>query len=137
MIRYTDSIENITPEMLEGFFDGWSNPPSHETHLRILSNSKFVILAVDDSNNNVIGFINAISDSILCAYVPLLEVLPEYRNKGIGRQLVKRMLVKLNKFYMVDLMCDKDLQPFYASFGMSPATGMMLRNHQRQPAKNV
>jgi len=142
MIRYTDSIENITPEMLEGFFDGWRNRPSRETHLKILKNSKFVVLAIDDSKSKVVGFISAISDGILCAYIPLLEVLAEYGKKGIGKELTTRMLAKLNKLYMIDLTCDKNLEPFYASCGMSPAieencTAMMVRNYERQSGKEV
>ncbi len=137
MIRYTDLVENITPEMLEGFFDGWRNRPSRETHLKILSNSAFVVLAIDDSNGKVVGFINAISDGILCAHIPLFEVLPEYRNRGIGTELVRHMLAKLKKFYGISLMCDEKPQSFYARFGMCPGTGMNIRNYERQSGNDV
>lgn len=132
MISYIDSIENITPEMLEGFFDGWRRPPSKETHLKIFGNSYAVVLAIDDSRGKVVGFINAISDGILCVHIPLFEVLPEYRNKGIGSELLRRMLVKLKGFYGISLMCDKNLQSFYTRFGMSPGTGANIRNYERQ-----
>jgi len=137
MIRYTDSVESISPEMLRAFFDGWPRPPSTEAHLKIFRNSQFVVLAIDDSSRRVVGFINALSDGILCAYLPLLEVLPEYRGHGIGKELIRRMLATLKGFYMVDLLCDKSLQPFYASHGMSHATGMMLRNVEWQSEKEV
>ena len=126
-IQYTDSIEGITAEMLEGFFDGWGDPPSPQMHLQILKNSNFVVLAVDRKCSRVIGFINAISDGILCAYIPLLEVLPEYRGHGIGSELTGRMLTKLESLYMVDLLCDPPLQSFYEARGMSRAVGMMIR----------
>ena len=126
-IQYTDSIEGITAEKLEGFFDGWLDPPSSQTHLQILKNSDFVVLAVDQQCNRVIGFISAISDGILCAYIPLLEVLPEYRGHGIGSELTGRMLAKLESLYMVDLLCDPALQSFYKAHGMSRAVGMMIR----------
>lgn len=135
MIRYTDSLENITEEMLEGFFEGWGKRPSKETHLKILTNSEFVVLAIDDSKGKVVGFINAISDSVLFAHISLFEVLPEYRNKGIGTGLAKRMLAKLKQFYAVSLMCDEELQSFYARLGMSPGTGMNIRNYERQSGK--
>ena len=32
----------------------------------------------------------------------------------------------------VDLLCDAELQGFYARLGMRPASGMMLRNYERQ-----
>jgi ribosomal protein S18 acetylase RimI-like enzyme len=142
MIRFTDSLENITSEMLEGFFDGWRNRPSKETHLKILKNSEFVVLAIDESKGKVVGFISAISDGVLCAYIPLVEVLAEYRKKGIGKELTTRLLAKLNKFYMIDLICDKSLQPFYTSCGIAPTIGenctaMMVRNNERQSGKEI
>ena len=38
---------------------------------------------------------------------------------------------------MVGLLCDSDLQPFYASLGMVPATGMMIRYYERQSGKEA
>ena len=64
---------------------------------------------------------------ILCAYIPLLEVLQGYRGHGIGSELTSRMLTKLESFYMVDLLCDPALQSFYESRGMSRTVGMMIR----------
>jgi len=128
MISYTDSIENITEENLQGFFDGWIRPLSPSEHLRVLENSDYVVLAIDE-RNNVVGFISAISDGILCAYIPLLEVLPKHRSRGIGSELMKRMLERLKKLNMVDLLCDPELQPFYERFGMEKACGMMIRRY--------
>lgn len=135
MIRFVDSLRDTTPEQLQGFFVGWPNPPSPQTHLRILQKSAAVELAVDDESGRVVGFINALSDGVLTAYIPLLEVLPEYRGQGIGRTLVERMLARLGDLYAVDLLCDPELQPFYAQVGMRPATGMLLRNYARQSGK--
>jgi ribosomal protein S18 acetylase RimI-like enzyme len=134
MITYTDSVENITAEKLKGFFVGWPNPPSPETHLKLLANSHQTVLAVDDETSHVVGFITAISDGVLSAYIPLLEVLPAYQGQGIGRELVRQMLKKLKGLYMVDLLCDQELQSFYVHFGMKSAFGMMLRNYEQQSA---
>jgi len=132
MISYIDSLRNITTKNLFGFFMGWPNPPSPETHLKLLNNSDKIVLAIDDETGNVVGFITAISDGFLSAYVPFLEVLPAYRGQGIGQELTRRMLKKLSGLYMVDLLCDPELQPFYARFGMKVANGMVLRNYERQ-----
>jgi ribosomal protein S18 acetylase RimI-like enzyme len=131
MISYTDSIKGIAAKMLRGFFVGWPNPPSPEIHLRLLANSHKVVLAIDDKTGNVVGFITAISDGVLSAYIPLLEVLPAYRGQGIGQELTRRMLDELSGMYMVDLSCDKKLQSFYARFGMKPSSGMSIRNPEK------
>lgn len=132
MIDYRDSTSGITADRLHGFFVGWLHPPSPETHLRLLAESDHIVLALEEDTGQVVGFITAISDGVLSAYIPFLEVLPAYQGQGIGRELVQRMLGKLHGLYMVDLLCDPDLQPFYARLGMRPASGMMLRDYNWQ-----
>ena len=132
MITYTDSAEGISPDALKGFFVGWAHPPSPETHLRALKNSDHVMLALEDETGRIAGFITAVSDGVLSAYIPLLEVVSEYQGKGIGKELARRMLARLNGLYMVDLLCDRDLEPFYTDLGMRPGFGMMIRNYEKQ-----
>ena len=135
MVLYRSTLKSITPKQLHGFFEGWPNPPSPETHLRILEGSNEVVLAVDEETGDVVGFVTAISDGVLSAYIPLLEVRTTYRGRGIGTELVRRMLDRLRDLYMIDLLCDPDLQPFYASLGMRPASGMMLRDYDNQSGR--
>jgi len=130
-IRYTDSLKGITADHLRGgFFVGWGDHPSPQTHLRILQGSAYVVLALD--GDQVVGFINAISDGVLSAFIPLLEVLPAYNGHGIGTELTRRMLAKLDHLYAVDLICDPDVQPFYERLGMMRYTGMLKRNYARK-----
>ena len=118
--------------MLQGFFEGWPKKPSQEAHLDLLRGSDFKILAVDDTRKCVVGFVTAISDGVLSAYIPFLEVLPAYRGRSIGQELARRMLEKLRGFYMVDLTCDPEMEPFYTKLGMRRATAMIVRNYERQ-----
>jgi ribosomal protein S18 acetylase RimI-like enzyme len=136
MIRYTDATESIRADQLDGgFFAGWPNPPTAEAHRRILRGSSHVWLAVDDDTGQVVGFVSAISDGVLAAYIPLLEVLPGYQSRGLGTELMRRMLATLSGFYMVDLLCDEELQPYYERLGMRRATGMLVRNYAAQSGK--
>lgn len=135
MIAYRTTLEGIQPRHVRGFFDGWPNPPDPETHLRLLHSSDLILLAWDEEASAVVGFITAITDGVLCAYIPLLEVLPAYQGQGIGSELARRMIQRLRDLYMIDLLCDPDVQPFYARLGMSPANGMLLRNYDRQSGR--
>ncbi len=132
MIVYQETLERITPDQLQGFFQGWPNPPSPEAHLRLLRGSEHLVLALDSETNNVIGFVTAISDGVLSAYIPLLEVLPDYQQHGIGTELMQRVLARLSSMYMIDLVCDPDLQAYYERFGMQPASAMIIRKRQFQ-----
>jgi ribosomal protein S18 acetylase RimI-like enzyme len=132
MIRYQDNLDGITLEQLQGFFVGWGNPPDPETHWRILDGSGAIELAIDEDTNAVVGFINAITDGVLAAYIPLLEVLPEYQGRGIGKELTRRLLGELSDLYMVDVVCDPPLEKFYGPLGMKPYFAMMIRNFDHQ-----
>ena len=133
MIQYVDSVDGMRAEKLRGFFQGWANPPSPETHLELLRSSDEIVLAADDETGSVVGFVTAISDGVLSAYIPFIEVLPGYQGRGIGSELMRRIVAKLEGLYMVDVCCDEELQPFYARFGMKPGCSMVLRKYDRQP----
>lgn len=131
-IRYQHNLEGVSAEQLHGFFVGWPNPPSPVTHWRLLQGGQQFVLALDEATGQVIGFITAISDGVLSAYIPHLEVLPAHQGRGIGSELVQQMLDQLRELYMVDLICDPELQPCYERQGMRPWSGMVLRNYDRQ-----
>jgi ribosomal protein S18 acetylase RimI-like enzyme len=127
VIEYTTDLGALAPEHLDGFFVGWPKPPSPERHLAILRGSSHVVLARDGVR--VVGFVTAISDGVISAYIPLLEVLPEYQGRGIGAELVRRLLAEVGDLYMVDLCCDEEVVPFYERLGLVRCdAGMGIRN---------
>lgn len=129
MIEYKYDVTGITGDDLNDFFEGWNKKPSPEKRLSILKNSDYVIIAYED--NRVIGFINAVTDETLSAYIPLLEVLPEYRQQGIGSGLIDKMLELLKDYYMIDLCCDTSLAPYYKKLGFTEVSGMIKRNYNK------
>ncbi len=130
MITYQDSIEGVGVGDLVGFFEGWPQPPPVQTHLAALRGSSEVVVARDSKSGAVVGFVTAVGDGVLSAYIPLLQVLPDYRGRGIGSELVRRIIGCLAPLYMIDLLCDEDLQGFYRSLGFENATGMMRRDRE-------
>jgi len=127
-IGYTTDLSDIRPEQLTGFFEGWPRPPAPERHLATLRGSYRTVIALDEEAGTIVGFVNAISDGVLSALVPLLEVRPSYRRRGIGTELVRRLLEELEGLYSIDVVCDEELRPFYERFGMEPLLAMAVRN---------
>ena len=132
MINYTQNLDALKPEQLKGFFVDWPNPPSAQTHLRLLRTSDYALVAIDSKNEDVVGFVTALSDGVLSVYVSFLEVIPAYQGSGIGTELMRRLLELTQDLYAVDLLCDPDLQPFYERLGMRRAGGMFIRNYDKQ-----
>ncbi|MFN8447167.1 MAG: GNAT family N-acetyltransferase [Anaerolineae bacterium] len=128
MITYTDSLASITADHLRGgFFAGWSRTLTPETHLRTLHGADGIVLAIDDATGNVVGYVTMITDGVLSAFIPNIEVLAAYHGQGIGSELMRRMFDRLKAIPNIDLMCDPSVQPFYARFGMQPLGGMAIR----------
>jgi len=136
-IEYIKDLSSINADMLAGFFVNWPNPPNNTTHMRVLTDSYCSFVAIDKNINSVVGFINAISDGVLSAYIPLLEVLPEYQGFGIGSKLVKCMLEELNDLYMIDICHDEELSEYYAQFGALPGNASIFRNYNAQSGKGI
>ena len=126
-VVYTSDLAGIGADDLEGFFVDWPTRPTPERHLEILRGSDYVVLAREGKAGRVVGFVTAISDGVISAFIPLLEVVPERQGQGIGTELVRRLLAELEGFYMVDLMCDPELETFYRRFEMELLSGMGLR----------
>ena len=133
-IAFRSDLEGIEARHLSGFFVGWPDPPTPQRHLEILAASHGIEIAVDESTGHVVGFINAISDGIMAAYIPLLEVLPEHQGRGIGGLLIDRLLDRCRDLYIIDLCCDEDVAPVYESRGFKKALCMAARNYDRQSA---
>ena len=133
-IAFRSDLDGIEARHLSGLFVGWSDPPTQQRHLEILAASHGIEIAVDESTGHVVGFINAISDGIMAAYIPLLEVLPAHRGRGIGSLLIDRMLDRCRDLYIIDLCCDEDVAGVYELRGFKKALCMAVRNFDRQSA---
>lgn len=104
---------------------GWPVSPVEDKFRSVLTHAPYVELAID--GNRLIGFVYAHTDGEISAYVPLLEVLPDYQRRGVATELVTRLLARLAHFYMVDLTCDDDMLPFYARFQLLKTNALMRR----------
>ena len=125
-ITYQETTEGIGPNDLQGFFVGWPDRPSPENHMAILMGSDLVVLALSDKSR-VVGFVTAITDGVSCAYIPHLEVLPEWQGDGIGTELMRRMMAKLETIRAIDVICDEEVRGFYERLGFKAWRGMIIR----------
>jgi ribosomal protein S18 acetylase RimI-like enzyme len=74
----------------------------------------------------LVGFARAISDGASNAYVSTVAVLPAYRARGIGRELVARLLQGREHLLFV-LHADPRVHAFYSKCGFEAAPDMLKR----------
>jgi ribosomal protein S18 acetylase RimI-like enzyme len=131
MIRYSTDVDALDVTQLGGpFFVGWPDPPDPDTHLRILRSARHAVVALDA--DAVVGFVTGLSDGVLSAFIPLLEVTPAWRGRGIGSELVRRLLVEIGQLYAVDAVCDPELVAFYERLGFRAGTAVTRREYGMQ-----
>ena len=138
MIEYREDPTTLTADQLRGgFFEGWPSPPCPEAHLSHLHGAEVAIVAVDSTTAQVVGFVTAVGDGVMTAFIPFLEVLPAYRGSGIGAELMRLVLARLRDRYSIDLVCDPDLVSFYERLGGVSGTAMMWRNRDALDTGNL
>lgn len=79
--------------------------------------SFFHIAAYD--GDKLIGYIDCVSNGVTDAYIQDLMVHPHYQGKGIGTELMNRMIVELKDrhIYMISVVYEEKLKTFYNRFG--------------------
>jgi GNAT superfamily N-acetyltransferase len=127
MVIYVENIEGITASQLDGFLAHWDFVPPPDTLLQILRGSSHILIALDSERREFLGYVTALSDGVACGYISFLEVRLTHRKKGIGTELMRRMLSKLQNLYGVYLGCAPALVPFYERLGFNKITSMSKR----------
>jgi ribosomal protein S18 acetylase RimI-like enzyme len=128
MITYRAAHSAIDLDQLAAIFTaaGWGWRAADRTKLAALvEGSRFVVSAHD--SERMVGFARAISDGVTNAYVSTVAVLPDYRGRGIGAELVKRLLEGKDGIRFV-LHAGPGVQDFYRKLGFEDASDMLRRD---------
>jgi GNAT superfamily N-acetyltransferase/uncharacterized glyoxalase superfamily protein PhnB len=87
------------------------------------------VVALDPSNNQIIGYALLLGDGISYYYIKDVLVHPAWRGKNVGTAMLRELDSWLNmhgpKNALVALICREALEPFYQQFGFAPAFSMI------------
>ncbi len=79
--------------------------------------------------DDLVGYARAISDGAFNAYVSTVAVLPSHQRRGIGRELLRRLLQGREGIQFV-LHAAAEIHPFYLRCGFGPAPDMLRRDRR-------
>ena len=97
----------------------WSSANKPNELRGALLNSHSLLTAWD--GGRLVGLGNAISDGHLVVYYPHLLVDPEFQRKGIGSELMRRLMAKYEGFHQHVLIADGRAIGFYRKCGFTRA----------------
>lgn len=126
-IRYDDTHAALDLAQLAALFCavGWAyrtaDPQRFE---QMVLGTPWIVSAWDD--HHLVGFCRAITDGAFNAYVTTVAVLPDYQHRGIGRELMRRLLADRDHMLFV-LHAEPDNHTFYKSLGFADADNMLRR----------
>lgn len=127
-ITYSSDVSQILISSVSGFHKDWALEVTPEKLVSMWQGSEYVLLAVKE--DRVIGYLAVIGDGQLFAFITSIEVLEEFRDQGIGTELLRRTFEHYQDRYALDLLCDESVVPFYEKLGMTRVVGMCRRNYK-------
>ena len=130
-IVYRDS-HDIDLDQLTVLFNavGWERRTADRDRLaQLVRGSMFVVSAWE--GDRLVGFARAISDGAANAYISTVAVLPEYQKRGIGRELIQRLLEDRDHLQFV-LHANERAYPFYLHLdvGFEPFDNVLARRRK-------
>ncbi|MEW7289251.1 GNAT family N-acetyltransferase [Aquimarina sp. 2304DJ70-9] len=102
----------------------WANARSIEEIELLLQNTTTYVVIRD--NDQLIGFGRAISDGVYRAMLDDIVVDEDYRKKGVGKFIVKKLLDVLDGVEQVFLNTKPDLESYYEALGFSKTKGVTM-----------
>jgi GNAT superfamily N-acetyltransferase len=119
-IRYSETcdltIESVLPLYVA---NEWSAAEKPELLHQALLASHSLVTAWD--GDRLIGLGNTLSDGHLVVYYSHLLVLPEYQGRGIGTELMRRLMSRYEGFHQHILVADGRALDFYRKCGFERA----------------
>lgn len=130
-ILYRDD-HDIDLDQLTVLFNsvGWERRTADRDRLaQLVRGSMFVVSAWE--GDRLVGFARAISDGATNAYISTVAVLPEYQKRGIGREIVRRLIADRDGIQFV-LHANERAYPFYLRLdvGFEPFENVLVRRRK-------
>jgi len=106
---------------------GWNGMERYQ--VKSLNHSYFYICCYEDAK--LIGFLDVVSNQSTDAYIQDVIVNPKYQGKGLGTQLMNMAIDKLKEdnIYMISVIFEETLMPFYKKFGFNIMMAGQLETH--------
>jgi GNAT superfamily N-acetyltransferase len=103
---------------------GWSRPVNEE-ELREVLEAGPAVGAWD--GERLVGFVRALSDGHLAAYVEDVMVHQDYRRGGVGDLIMSRLLTEIKRSANVSLFCERPVARFYERNGFRAAFYVLMQ----------
>ena len=127
VVHSLDAAQKI--DLLYFFQNEWWTDTRTEEDLEIiLKGSSFIVGMLDPDDGRLVAFSRVLTDTFMSAYIYDVIVLRGYRRSGLGKLLIETTLAHpmIKNIKSVELICSKELLPFYQKFGFTTDYGFSV-----------
>jgi ribosomal protein S18 acetylase RimI-like enzyme len=135
-IEWTDSLDNVNWEELSNLYRIAPLGKKDANDLKVaFGNSMFKWFAYDDGKLIAVG--RALADGRDCSYICDVAVHPEYQGRGLGKEVVSRLVEQSRNHKKIILYAAKGKEPFYLKLGFKRmTTAMAIFKDEAQALQN-
>jgi ribosomal protein S18 acetylase RimI-like enzyme len=110
----------------------WEESPHARSIIPATVTGSFCFVIAREPGGRVVGMARAISDGVSDAYIQDVVVLEAYRDRGIGRELVRRLTDRCleARISWIGLVAEPGTQAFYEPMGFRALEGYVPMLHR-------
>ena len=125
VIRLVDAWDETEIVHLYRAGGWWKDEYDPKSLPDLIAGSFAFAVAIDKKTGHAIGMGRVLSDSISDGYIQDLVVLPEFRNQGIGKEIVSVLVRKCKQagITWIALIAQPGTEDFYLPLGFRSMTG--------------
>jgi GNAT superfamily N-acetyltransferase len=127
-----DDPERVDVDAVHDFVSNhsyWAPGRPRDEQERLVRQAARVVGVYDGGRQ--VGFARAVSDGASVTYLADVYVLPEYRGRGLGVELVREMIENGPYAEKRWILHTKDAQTLYAKFGFGPPSERVMERPRR------
>ena len=102
----------------------WATGRARDTQDRLIAEAARVVGLYDGDRQ--VGFARAATDGVSFVYLADVYVLPEYRGRGLGEELVREMVERGPLAHLKWLLHTSDMHPLYRKLGFTDPTQKVM-----------
>ena len=102
----------------------WATGRARDTQDRLSAEAARVVGLYDGDRQ--VGFARAATDGVSFVYLADVYVLPEYRGRGLGEELVREMVERGPLAHLKWLLHTSDMHPLYRKLGFTDPTQKVM-----------
>lgn len=109
----------------------WKERPGEREGIPALIRGSFRFLIAVAGGGRIVGMGRALSDGVSDAYIQDVVVLPELRGRGIGAEIVRRLVAECvgAGIGWIGLIAEPGTEPFYRRLGFGTLQGYSPMRH--------